>query len=88
MLYLKKSHKERSFWIVFFVLMAAVVVVFGERVHLWHFTEVTDGQAIALSEQYRMGSVYDRQGELIVTGGESGATLSASLYQSDRRGYF
>ena len=45
MLYLKKSHKERSFWIVFFVLMAAVVVVFGERVHLWHFTEVTDGQA-------------------------------------------
>ena len=81
MLYLKKSHKERSFWIVFFVLMAAVVVVFGERVHLWHFTEVTDGQAIALSEQYRMGSVYDRQGELIVTGGESPGSMNWQVAQ-------
>ena len=76
MLYLKKDNKKKAFWIVFITLMAASVLTFGIRVHLWRFPQVTDGQAITLSSQYRMGSIYDRYGNTIVTGGESPGTMN------------
>lgn len=74
MLYYRKTHSNRVLWAVFLSCMLLAVGIFGHRVYAGNIqSEMTSGQIIKVAEQYIMGRVFDRNGNMIVQGTEQGA---------------
>lgn len=70
---IKKDTKGKWLWRMFLAMMILILTVFVVRVNTGSVvTEASDGQIMKLANQYVMGKVYDRNGELIVNGSESG----------------
>lgn len=73
-MYLRKTYNNRALWCVFLSCMLLVVGVFGKRVLAGNVqTALSDGQILKISDQYTMGSILDRNQNLIVQGQEGGA---------------
>ena len=83
MLECKDKKRGRLLWVVFLLCMLIVLGVFFERVlSNSMITEMSGGQVIKISKQYVMGCIYDRYGNEIVKGTQSGVEWENEITQA------